>query len=434
LKTLGEFLGDFHGPHEHQSLLSTDTQRRLLDKFGGYESLMAQTRDAWKGWRAVASERAAMEAESGLGTGELDLLRYQADEIAKAGLKPGEEAELSDAVLMARNSRRLVELCGQLGELLDDGEGCIVEKLAAAHRLASELASLDKRCIPFLESLDQASVLVRDAATDVAKHGQKLDLDPARLAAIEERYNLIQLIAKKYGGSVERALEYEARARERLARFENRDESLAEVRQKEESSQRVYALFASELTKKRRAFSGKLSQSIVAQLRDLGFPSATLEIEIRTAQMPGIHGLDDIEFLFSPNPGEGTRPLKSIASSGEMARVMLAIKTCLAAQDDVPLLVFDEVDANVGGEVGTEVGRKLQMLGESHQVVCITHLPQVAALGESHFMVSKKTEGGRTFTELHPLDKDGRVEEIARMLGGVSFSSRKHAKTLLKGD
>ncbi len=433
LRDIGVELADFHGPHEHQSLLSNETQRLLLDRFAGFTSDINQTREAWKKWKQAGSERAQAESESGMAPGELELLEFQADEISAATLRLGEDIEMSEAISRARNSKRVLELGSLLGECLD-GEGeSISDKMAVAHRTVSELASLDKQCVPLMESLDQAAVLVREAAADLTRYLEKLDLDPARLSQVEERYNLVQTLIKKYGGSIGMVLDYESKARERLARYENRDLVLSELKLREESARQEYGLYASELSRKRKIAAEKLAPAVMAQLRDLGFKSALLEVQVRMLTQPCADGFDEVEIQFAPNPGEGSKPLKAIASSGEMARVMLAVKTCLAAQDQVPLLVFDEVDANVGGEIGTQVGKKLRALGGSHQVLCITHLPQVAALGQEHYQVLKETSGGRTFTKLIELDGEERCDELARMLGGVSHSTKKLAKAMLKG-
>jgi DNA repair protein RecN (Recombination protein N) len=265
----------------------------------------------------------------------------------------------------------------------------------------------------------------------VQSRAERVDLNPEQLRQLEDRLNLVQSLKRKYGGSIESVLAFGEKAAAQLAALEDRGEFLAKLAQREKAARQALDDAAAKLTAARKKISKPLAEKIAQELRGLGFKKASFAIEITPAAQAGPAGADHVEFIFAPNPGEAARPLRAIASSGEMARVMLAVKTTLAEVDEVPILIFDEVDANVGGETAAQVGRKLRSLGRSHQVLCITHLPQVAAQGASHFAVEKNTKQGRTLTELTRLEGPAREQELARMLGGQTEASRALARSLL---
>lgn len=396
LKRLGDLLADFHGPHDHQSLLSTDTQRDLLDAFGGLTGDRGRVGSLWAAWQGARRRHEALEKETASTDREIERLRFEAEEIGKAGLRAGEDTEVTAQLDVVRNGQRLLELSRSLSALLTEGEGCASDQLAAAAKHARELAAIDARCAGWLELIGTAQAAAGELSREVAHYADALDLDEESLARIEERFNAIQSLKRKYGPTLEDVMRRGEEARARLERIGRRDEELARAAKEEAAAGRAY------------------------------------DAAMAALEAPAAHGMDRVEFQFSPNVGEGAKPLRAIASSGEMARVMLAIKATLARQDEVPLLIFDEVDANVGGEIGAQVGRRLRELGGTHQVVCITHLPQVAALGHAHFEVRKREQAGRTITEVEALRGEARVEELARMLGGASSSSRALAKAMVE--
>ena len=268
---------------------------------------------------------------------------------------------------------------------------------------------------------------------DVDRSASSIEADPAELSKIEARLDVIQSLKRKYGATVEDVIAFGEEACARLAELRNRKDHEAGLDGEIARASEAMAAAAKKLTDARRAATPKLSALVKGHLADLGFAKSGFSISLEPLDKPGPLGSESAEFLFSPNPGEPERPLRAIASSGEISRVMLAIKTALAAQDSVPVLIFDEIDANVGGEIGAKVGAKMKDLGGSHQVFCITHLPQVAALASSHFIVAKDTAGQRTSTSLTEADGPTREEEIARMLGGNAASALSHARALLKG-
>lgn len=433
LREIGGRLGDFHGPHDHQSLLSTETQRELLDAYAGAGGAAAEVRGAWQEAQRLETALREIEAETAASEREVQLLAFQVDEIEKAGLAPGEDVEIGTRMEAAHNFRRLSELTGLLAAQLEGEEDSLTDRVAAVERNLSELVALDKRAAGMEELLETARTSLNELGRELGHYTSGLEVDPAELARIEERYNLLAGLKRKHGPSLAEVIRRGEEGRARLNRMENREEELKKAREAAAGARLAFQKQAEALSKARGAAAGRLGKAITAELRDLGFEKAVLEVRVGRLEAAGPHGLDAVEFQFAPNVGEGAKPLRSIASSGEMARVMLAIKGVLAAQDTVPLLVFDEVDANVGGETGTKVGRKLRGLGAARQVLCVTHLPQVAALGAAHYQVSKATKGERTFTQLDLLDGEGRVEELARMLGGANASSRDLARAMLGG-
>ena len=278
----------------------------------------------------------------------------------------------------------------------------------------------------------QAAVIeLTEIARELSRYAENLDLDPVQLAALEERVSLFETLKRKYGGTIADVIAFGERAAERIRKIEGRDEELLQLASEIERQRPELKKAGEALRKLRARAAPKLSQVVGENLRDLGFKRSEFEAQLRDLENPRSSGWDAIELLFSPNPGEPLKPLSAIASSGEISRLMLAIKSALAAQDSVPLLVFDEIDANVGGEIAHSVGRRMRELGAQHQVLCITHLPQVAAAASSHFVVTKEVLKGRTFSQLRELSGKTRREEIARMLGGQSEEAMRLAATML---
>lgn len=430
LKQLGDLLADMHGPHDHQSLLSNETQRDLLDSYGHLETHLNATQHAWRDWRKALTTWEQLEKETQVSDQEIALLTFQVEEIEKAHLQENEEETLAPQMDRIRNAQRLLELTQQLQLVLDEDETSATTQLGNADRLLQQLVSLDAETKSFHEYAQSAQGALQELVRELSHYQDRLDSDPEQAATMEARYNTIQTLKRKYGSTFETILQKAREGRERLNRVTRRDETLADAKKKVQENEAAYQNAAQKLSIARKKAAEKLGKAITKQLQELGFQKANLTIAT-VATNPSSYGLDTIEFSFAPNIGEGERPLRAIASSGEMARVMLAIKTSLAEQDQVPLLIFDEVDANVGGEVGTRVGEKLKMLSQHHQIFCITHLPQVAALGDHHVMILKQTRQQRTTTELQEVEGKARIEEIARMLGGNHASSRALAETLL---
>ena len=439
LAALGEWLVDIHGPHDHQSLLHAARQLAILDAFGGLDAVQESFAELVRRRGALEAEKVSLIVDEKTYAQQLDLLRHQAREIDAAKLFPDEDAALEREHRLASNAARLLELAqGALGQLSEE-EHSLTAQAGVLGRTLLELRRLDPEAICLLSLHEQAFSFLRDLRSDLSHYADKLDTDPARLQLLEDRLNLIQSLKRKYGASTADIIEFGEQARQKLQDLEQRDAELerlqAELRKTDAELKRV----GGELSAQRRRVVPKLSQAVAQELAGLGFKQCHFDVTITTdpetsilkSQIPS-SGFDQIEFQFAPNPGEPPRPLRAIASSGEMARVMLALKTVLAAQDDVPLLIFDEVDANVGGETAHAVGEKMRQLGQQRQVLCITHLAPVAACASAHYVVSKETKLLRTVTSIRQLKNQERVTELARMLGGQSDVARKHAEALLK--
>ncbi len=430
LKTLGDLLVDVHGPHDHQSLLATEKQTDLLDAYGKLAPLRAPCAAAHRALRQIEQERAELEVSESERELRLSLLQHQVKEIGGAQLKPDEDVQVENEYKAASHSQNIVEQAALISSLLSDAEGAVLTQLAKVERALTTWQRMDAS-IAEAESMNrQAISQLQDLLATVQDRAERVELDPAQLSQLEDRLNLIQSLKRKYGGSVEAVLAFGEKAATQLAALESRAEVLAGLAQKEKAARAELEKAALALGKARRKVAGPLGEKISQELRALGFAKAVFQVELSESN-PGPTGGDHVEFIFAPNPGEAPRPLRSIASSGEMARVMLAVKTTLAEVDEIPILIFDEVDANVGGETAGQVGRKLRGLGDSHQVLCITHLPQVAAQGQSHFAVEKQVKQNRTLTELTKLEGATREREIARMLGGQTEAARALARSLL---
>jgi DNA repair protein RecN (Recombination protein N) len=435
LKNLGDELVDLHGPHDHQSLLSPETQLSLLDSFARAEEQLGEYRKHYRQLQTLLAEHAAIDTAETAREQELDLLRHQITEIKSANLVAGEEEEIENRYKLASNRKRLIELAGAIANKLSEADDSVLSQLSETQRLLRELEKIDGS-IAQLSSAHTASVVeLSEIARALSAYAEKLDLDPQQLASLEQRVSLFETLKRKYGGSIAEVIAFGERAAERMRKIEGRDVELERLA-KEIENVRTHMNRAGEALGKLRAKAApKLSESIRRNLRDLGFRQSEFEAKLAALDEPRPNGFDSVELLFSPNPGEPLKPLRAIASSGEISRLMLAIKSALAAHDAIPLLVFDEIDTNVGGEIAHAVGTKMQALGRDHQVLCITHLPQVAATASSHFVVTKDVTRGRTFSNLREVTGKGRQEEIARMLGGKSESTLKLAASLLgRGD
>jgi DNA repair protein RecN (Recombination protein N) len=432
LKNIGDELVDLHGPHDHQSLLSPETQLSLLDSFARAEEQLVEYRKHYRQLQTLLAEHTALNTAETAREQELDLLRHQIAEVKSANLVAGEEEEIENRYKLASNSKRLIELASAIANKLSEADDSILSQLAETQRLLRELERIDSSIAQFSLAHAASVVELSEIARALSAYAETLDLDPQQLAALEQRVSLFETLKRKYGGSIAEVIAFGERAAERMRKIEGRDAELERLAKEIENVRAQMNRAGEALRKQRVKAAPKLSDNIRRNLRDLGFRQSEFEAKLSALEEPRPNGFDSVELLFSPNPGEPLKPLRAIASSGEISRLMLAIKSALAAHDAIPLLVFDEIDTNVGGEIAHAVGAKMQTLGRGHQVICITHLPQVAATASSHFVVTKDVMRGRTFSNLHEVAGKARQEEIARMLGGKSESALKHAASLLK--
>jgi len=441
LATLGEWLVDIHGPHEHQSLLHPARQLAILDAFGGLDGEREAFGELVRRRAALEAEKAALVVDEKTYAQQLDLLRFQTEEISAARLQPEEEAQVDQDHRRASNAAKLLQLSQSALDLLSENETSLLTQAGIIGRTLQELQRVDASAAPLLTLHEQAVSALRDLQAELSHYSDKTDVDPARLQQLEERLNLIHSLKRKYGSTLAEVVAFGEEARRKLQSLEQRDAELGRLNAELGEVDAELWRAGQALSAKRRKIIPQLSKAASKQLADLGFKQSRLEIALTTLDQPNStspaprftqQGLDTIEFQFAPNPGEPARPLRAIASSGELARVMLALKTVLAAEDQIPVLVFDEVDANVGGETANAVGEKMHQIAQKRQVLCITHLPQVAAPASAHYVATKQVKAGRTVSEISLLDTKERVTELARMLGGQSEAARRHAEALLK--
>ncbi|HEV2966303.1 MAG TPA: DNA repair protein RecN [Chthoniobacterales bacterium] len=433
LKNIGDALVDLHGPHDHQSLLSPDRQLELLDSFARAAEQLAEYQKHFRELQTLTEVHAALNTAETAREQELDLLRHQIAEINSANVVAGEEDEIEKRYKLSSNSKRLIELASASANKLSEADDSVLSQLAETQRLLRELEKIDISTSQLASEHAAAVVQLSEIARSLSDYAEKLDLDPEQLATLEQRVSLFETLKRKYGGSIAEVIAFGERAAERMRKIEGRDAELERLA-KEIEKVRTQMNRAGDAVRKLRAKAApKLSETIRKNLRDLGFKQSEFETKLTALEEPNASGFDSVELLFSANPGEPLKPLRVIASSGEISRLMLAIKSALAAHDSIPLLIFDEIDTNVGGEIAHAVGAKMQTLADDHQLICITHLAQVAACASSHFVVTKDVVHGRTFSNLREVSGKARQEEIARMLGGKSDSALQLATSLLKG-
>ena len=432
LKSVGDALIDLHGPHDHQSLLSPDRQLALLDSFARAEEPLEEYKKHFRELQVLTAEHAALNTAETAREQELDLLRHQITEINSANLVAGEEDEIEKRYKLSSSSKRLIELASAAANKLSEAEESVLSQLAETQRLLRELEKIDASTEQLASEHAAAVVQLSEIARSLSDYAEKLDLDPEQLASLEQRVSLFETLKRKYGGSIAEVIAFGDQAAERIRKIEGRDEELERLSKEIEKVRSQMNRAGNALRKLRAKAAPTLSENIRKNLRDLGFRQSEFEAKLTALDQPSATGFDSVELLFSANPGEPLKPLRVIASSGEISRLMLAIKSALAAHDAIPLLIFDEIDTNVGGEIAHAVGDKMRTLAAEHQLICITHLAPVAARASSHFVVTKEVSRGRTFSNLREVTGKPRQEEIARMLGGKSDSALQLAATLLK--
>jgi len=459
LAAIGEWLVDMHGPHDHQSLLHPAKQLAILDSFGGLENECAAFGELVHRRAAFEVEKSALIVDEKTYAQQLDLLRFQVQEIESARLQPEEEAALTQEHNRASNAAKLLQLSQTALDLLSESDNSLLTQAGVIGRTRQELQRVDAGAASLTERHEQGVAALRELQSELSRYADKVDVDPARLAELDERLNLIHGLKRKYGATLAEVITFGAEAKVKLQSLEARDAELVRLNAALLKLDAELLRAGKHLSAERKRVIPQLAKAAGKQLLDLGFNQSKFEVAItsmlnvdgRPLTRPsatlspsdgerdgvrgvsiGSTGLDTIEFQFSPNVGEPPKPLRAIASSGEMARVMLALKTVLAAEDEIPVLVFDEVDANVGGETANAVGEKMRQIAAKRQVLCITHLPQVAAPADAHYVVTKQVRDGRTISEINLLERKSRVTELARMLGGQSDAARKHAEALLR--
>ena len=436
-KTLGEMLLDIHGQHFHQSLARRNIQRNLLDYFGGLVDLSIATSNGFTDWNSLAEKLAALEAANSDRNARLELLRFQIGELDALDLQPAEYADLSQERAKLQNSGRLAEGVNNALEVLFEADPTNAQSLVAeATRGIDNLATIDVALEPVLTILQEASIQVSEAADSLRRYADALDMDPARQNWVEERLDAVNNIARKHRVEPEAIEALHQQLNEQLNDLEHAEERGAELRQSVKDADAAYRQSASRLSAGRKKAAKSFSTAVTEAMSKLGMPGGVFEVSIspRDVTDPRAFGLDDIEYLISANPGQEPMPLSKVASGGELSRMSLAIQVIASDGSAIPTMVFDEVDSGVGGGVAEMVGMRLRELGQTRQVFCVTHLPQVASLGNNHFRIMKLSDGKSTRIAITELTDKERIEEIARMLGGVEITqrTRDHAAEMLK--
>lgn len=436
LRTLGEMLIDIHSQHEHQSLLKKDTHRRLLDEFGGSQDLAQAVKSAYNSWQQTLARFTELRDNAEELSARYQLLSYQVQELDQLGLEAGEleqlEAEqktLANAESILRNSHQLAALCGTEEQSLQD----------ALHKALHLLAEMPEKTEALKEAeqlLGNAQIQVEEAQREIERHIDSFSMDPARLQEVELRLSAIYDIARKHRLQPAELTEFHASLSQELAQLSGGDAQLDALEQQVAQREADYRNQAEELSAKRRTAATKLARAVNKQLANLAMSTARLDVNLSDCRdNPGRYGLEEVEFLISTNPGQPARALAKVASGGELSRVSLAIQVVTAKTSTTPTLVFDEVDVGIGGATADTVGQLLRQLGEKGQVICVTHLAQVASKGHQHLLVQKQASKKSAQSTLVPLAGEQKVEEIARMLGGAAITtqSRAHAEEMLAG-
>jgi DNA repair protein RecN (Recombination protein N) len=430
LEELGGALVDVHGQHEQQSLLSPSTQMDALDAFGRLHALRQEYHIAYRHWQDRVVELETLTAQIAQRREREDLLRFQFQEMTDAGIEAGEDVRLEQERPRLMHSQQLGELSEQLHEMLYAGDQGVLSLLAGARKLLSKMESMDATTIEWARTMDEAVVPLRDLADQVRRYRDQVEADPGRLLEIEQRLDRLHRLIKKYGGSLDAVLDLQESLREQLAQMDHADAHLQELTRAVEQGVSNLRDVAERLSRKRIEAARKFMAQVMKELGALRMERTRFGVDVSrlSGDAPfGQTGQDTVEFVFSANPGEPLKPLAKVASGGELSRVMLALKTILAESDRVPVLIFDEVDAGVGGAVAEVMGTRLRDLSRHHQVLCVTHLPQVGSQAHAHYLVEKQIRHNRTVTQVRLLRPDEQEEEVARMLAGVTVTKNARA-------
>jgi DNA repair protein RecN (Recombination protein N) len=433
LKTVAEALVDVHGQHDHQYLLKPSNQLEVLDDFAGLSKQRQAYHEIYLELEQSQARLEELETGTKLRLQQLDFASFQATEIDTAELRAGEYEELSARAHVLGNVEKLRKDAGAVHSALYESDGAIIDRLQMMTGVLGELALVDQSLEGIAKTVKEATLQLSEASFDLGRYLNKLDLDPAELAEVNDRLNTVNRLLKKYGPTVEATLQHRNELGKQIAELQRAGEDSEAIRAKIAPLTKERDKRAAELSRRRSDAAKKLSPLIEKQLAELGMEKAKFRVDVRPDE-PGASGADAVEFIVQTNPGLAESPLRKIASGGELGRVMLALKSVLAAGDRVSVLVFDEIDANIGGRLGSVIGEKLRALASHHQVLCITHLPQIACYADRHITVRKESGTKETRTTVRPIEGDERIEEIAEMIGGqrITSTTRAQARELLE--
>jgi DNA repair protein RecN (Recombination protein N) len=449
LTKIGEFLIDIHGQHEHQSLLFPEKQLEMLDQYAGSACvrLRGEVGQVFKEWQALNNEYHNLQQNESDLVRKVELLQFQINEISEASLVIGEDEDLLKEREILAASERLYEAANQSYQALYDGSNgnAAVELLGTAERTLAQVAMVDPRLESILETLREAACQAEEVSRELRSYQEQVQFDPARLAEIDTRLDELTGLKRKYGSNIGEILLFAERSQLELSGITNREERSVELEGELAKVKSQLSELVESLSQQRQMASEKLEEAIMTQLNDLNMAQTRFKINLSQTEKAsgidfrgktveaGVSGVDEIEYLVAPNPGEGLKPMVKIASGGELSRIMLALKSILADLDAVPTMVFDEIDVGIGGRTAQAVAEKILLIGQSRQVLCVTHLPQIASLARRHFYIEKHVTQNRTEVSVRELSMNERVEELARMLGGaqVTDTTRQHAREML---
>ena len=443
---IGALLVDLHGQSEHLSLLKTRNHRILLDRYANNKDLLEAYQAEYKRWQTLNEKLRELNAIDNMASERIDILRYQIQEIESAKLQPGEDEELRSERTRLANVEALSSFSQQALVAIDEGSSessAATDLVGQAAQSLHDLARIDASTQALAERAEEALSSLADIAYELRDYLEAIEYNPVRLDQVEERLNTLQILKKKYGGSIESVLAHLDKIKREIENIDTLDEQIKEVSEKINSVKLSLSEKALSLSKLRKSSAEKMQEAVSNELNALQMQKARFMVQIDFSPSDdGLlvdnlrlafdqNGIDQIEFLIETNPGEGFKPLAKIASGGETSRLMLALKHVLAEADQTPTLVFDEIDSGIGGRVGMTVGKMLWQLGREHQVLCVTHLPQLAAFADQHYKASKHESAGRTLTNVHELDTAQRERELANMLGGETQSILQSAREIL---
>ncbi len=444
LRELRTFLVDIHGQGEQQTLFNTETHLELLDTYAGLSLLRQEVAVRFRQWAALRQELDDLRRDEAEKLQLIDILRFQIDELERASLSSNEDERLEEERRRLTNVERITLLCSESFGLIYEDSDSALARAGQALKRVEELSEYESTFKNYIEGLQSARALFEDLAFSLREFSDRLEFSPARLGEIENRLAEIARLKRKYGGSIESAIEHLARSQERLSNIERSDEREKELRGLMEKAESDYTQSAVRLHSERVNAAEGFDRAVESALAEVAMESARFKTEIdapsefksdESRRRFTARGIDRVEFLFSANVGEGVRSLARVASGGEASRLMLVLKTIAHSSDFPRTIVFDEIDTGIGGRVSEAVGLKLKKLSETNQVLCVTHQPQIARFADSHLLVRKEVAAGRTIVSIEKLDRRSRVEEIARMLTGaeITETARRHAREMLKG-
>lgn len=444
LKEVGDLLVDLHGQHEHQSLLRTETHVDFLDDFGGLDGLVKEFREAYDTLKGLFAELEELSHKERQLKERRDLYEFQIKEIDAVSPQPGEEDALESELKILENAEKLFETTSRLYQTLYEGEQALYDQLVLVRNQLEDLAAIDKSFEEAKKECASVVAAISEVTKFIQSYNSKIEFNPERLEQIRERLGQLSLLKKKYGGSVDSILQHRERIGAEFALAENFEKEIAKLHERIEQARKECSDVAQRLSTKRRELVPRINKSVVAELAKLGIANAKFDVVITNTPIGKENGeearqkafvklgreyyeatpkgIDAVEFFLSTNVGEDPKPLAKVASGGEISRIMLALKTILAKSERLPLLIFDEIDVGVSGRIAQAVGKSLKALSQFHQVIAITHLPQIAGLADHHFVVEKVEEKKRTYTRMRRLSDEERVEEVAKLMSGAEVT------------